>query len=73
MIPTICKTFSLNKTDLIVFVMEMEFVICEVGSGLYMQNRLMSLFKGLSKVEFNLIGEQNKDRSILNYSLLSKI
>jgi hypothetical protein len=33
MISTINKIFSLNNTDLLVFVMEMDWVLCEVGSG----------------------------------------
>jgi hypothetical protein len=38
-----------------------------------MQNRLMSLFRGLSIVEFINISEQTKDKNILNYGQVSKI
>jgi len=33
MIPTISKIFSLNNTDIFVFIMEMDWFLCEVGSG----------------------------------------
>jgi hypothetical protein len=55
MIPPTSKMFSLNNTDLLVFVMEMDWVLCEVGPGVLFANRLMSLFKRLSKVELKNI------------------